>query len=151
MPRRPSSRFVALLALPLALFAAMPSVQWCSGPWVPLTDEQFAACLASEFTGCTATVACSLPSCGASTESPSSDPAAADAPRAFCVGSPAGGFGLRPTPGDASSPHAAYVDGAAVALSLPSCVRGERIATPDTEPFPDPRLPTAPIRGPPSA
>lgn len=211
MSRRPPSRFWSLIGLPLALFSAMPSVQWCSGPWVPLTQEQFAACLASEFTGCTASVACSLPSCtegaatrqddagtacesAASNESVSCPPplacevdalvqeagsceeasacpqdargassgATADADRgpdsaaptparAFCVGNPAGGFGLKPLPDDDTRPDASFVAAAATNLARPPLDRGRPIASPFARPGPAPRHPTAPIRGPPSA
>lgn len=175
--------FRTLLALPLALFSAMPSVEWCYAPRVPLTPEAFAACLASEFTGCTAEVECGAASCAAADDSPScppslacedavrvkegepcavgsaseNSPGADAAPdpalpdRAFCVGGPAGGPGLRPSLDDDSRPL-----GDALATSLADVARpirdaGVPLAAPRFEPIPDPPEAATPIRGPPRA
>jgi hypothetical protein len=131
-----------------------------------MTQEQFAACLASEFTGCTASVACSLPSCGTalagdagtpcespadSACEPASDAESSADSRAFCVGNPAGGFGLKPVPDDEARPDASFVAATATNLAHPPLDRGRPIASPSAGPGPAPRHSTAPIRGPPSA
>jgi len=178
MKRRVMLRAWALVGLPLALFSASPSVQWCSGPWPVLTEEQFAACLASEFTGCTAEVDCALPSCESSNASVSCPPplacedaipaqeaepcgepgpgdrapsAAPEAARAFCLGNPAGGFGLRPVPDDSAGPDAGLPVATLASLEEPAPERTGWIAAPDAGPRLAPRSSTAPIRGPPSA
>lgn len=191
MVRRRAVSFVKLLTLPVALIAAIPSVQWCSEAPVPMSPEAFAACLVSEFTGCAAQVECSAASCDAQ-DPPSSPPSLAceDAvrttegescagsscgagsearpasgerkatgppreatgrERAFCVGSLAGGFGLRPSLDDDSRPRVADLVAYPPEVRAPAPELGARLDNSVSEPVPRPPEAAAPIRGPPLA
>ena len=163
---RRHAAFRTLLALPLALFSAVPSVEWCYAPRVPLTPEAFAACLASEFTGCTAEVECGDASCAAANDSPSCPPSlacedAVRAPegepsaepngpeRAFCIGNPVGGFGVRPSPDDDSRPLAVAPAIHPPQVREPIRDPGTPLASSVAEPVPRAPEAATPIRGPP--
>jgi hypothetical protein len=109
------------LALPLALWSAVPGVQWCPVGWADVGLECFAECsierptgsggcgavgaqaCAGAARGCPAGMAaCGLEPCGA-------DAGTADGPpggRAYCLSGPAGGDGIPPVPLDSAPPIA---------------------------------------------
>jgi hypothetical protein len=185
MVRRAAVSLVNSLTLLVALFAATPSVQWCDETPVPMSPEEFAACLVSEFTGCNAQVECSAASCAAQ-DPPSSPPSlacedavgttegascagsscggdfeerpASGAPRestgqdrTFCVGNPAGGFGLRPSLDDDSRLLVADLASYPPEGRAPAPERGAHLDDSVAEPVPRPPEGATPIRGPPLA
>jgi hypothetical protein len=118
----PSSGWLRVLALPLALWSAVPGVQWCPVGWAEVSLECFAECTIERPTedkacsavaesspaacdgsarGCTAGVAeCGLAPCGAD------DSGEPPGGRAYCLSGPLGGDGIPPVPLDASPPLA---------------------------------------------
>ena len=113
----PSSGWMRALALPLALWSAVPGVQWCQVGWAEVSLECFAECsiegpdgsaggagaCADAARGCPAGVAaCGLEPCGADAETADGPPGG----RAYCLSGPAGGDGITPVPLDASPPVA---------------------------------------------
>lgn len=120
--RRPNSLsgWLRALALPLALWSAIPGVQWCQVGWAEVSLECFAECSIERpdrsvgeacapavcdgsARGCPAGMpACGLAPCGSATEPSEAPPAG----RAYCLSGPAGGDAIPPVPLDASPPLA---------------------------------------------
>lgn len=117
--RRPisSSGWLRVLALPIALWSAVPGVQWCAVGWADVSLECFAECTVERpdcsageaaacdgsALGCLAGVAaCGLEPCASDAE-PAEAPAGG---RAYCLSGPAGGDAIPTVPPDASPPLA---------------------------------------------
>lgn len=122
--RRPisSSGWMRALALPLALWSAIPGVQWCSVGWADVRLECFAECSIErsedpgspcpagaggscgvEAQGCPAGLAeCALGPCNADGGSSEGLPGG----RAYCLSGPTGGDAVPPVPLDAAPPLA---------------------------------------------
>jgi hypothetical protein len=136
-----TSRWASALALPLALWSAVPGVQWCPLGWAEVSPACYVACVSPAAILDVGTKRCCERSCPASqghcaADASDSCPVQAgpfacgpDAPdsapadrypggRAYCLGGPSGGDGLAPgtlEAPDASGPGAALPAEAAVA------------------------------------
>jgi hypothetical protein len=164
-------RLAALLALPLALWSAAPSIRWCWIAWEQF-PECFAVCpntgarpyAAGDDACAPGDAACAAGaeadhdcSAGACSSASSCDRAAApttparsgDRTRLFCIGSPVGGFGVKPPLADASpqalhSLPVAALDVRAETGSPTRIVAAERARAPAP-----PRALRPPVRAPP--
>lgn len=80
---RAARRLLPTLFLPLALWSALPQVQWCAASWAEVTPECFVACaVARPSTGCAAaTEACDREAPGACGRESASECCESAAPR----------------------------------------------------------------------
>ena len=144
------SRQVALFALPLALWAAVPTLQFCSIRWDQVRPECVRAC-ATEDRACAAVPADRACGAGCTTSAPACGEACAPH-RAYCPGGPNGGAGVRPHPPrlrDLTPVPTVF----AAAHELASPPREVRRVIPQLAVRPPPRfwITRPPVRGPPVA
>ena len=132
-----SSRWSSVLTLPLALWSAVPGVQWCPLGWAEVRPECFATCASPAQVVVAGSDGCCERACDAVPErraTPCPDEAAcatdgeADYPggRAYCLAGPSGGDGLplaSPVAPDAAGPAAVLPIADALAVAP---VRAER-------------------------
>ena len=104
-----SSRWPSALILPVALWSAVPGVQWCPLGWAEVPPECFVACVSPATILNVGSPGCCEESCGAVASCPPRETCGAeesgplegtnpDAPypggRAFCLSGPSGGEGV---------------------------------------------------------
>ena len=146
--RRRPARITAAWNVAIALWSAVPGIQWCSVSWAEVTDECLVSCATAEAfapeAGCGPCPAEGA-ACDADTEPRASE-------RAFCLHGPVGGSGISPgsplantDDPSASTPADDPVDVA------PVCARVWTLAV-DTDVGPQPpRGERPPIRAPPTS
>jgi len=157
-----TSRWASVLALPLALWSAVPGVQWCPLGWAEVRPECFASCTSPAAIldvgtrGCCERSCTTLPTSCAGDASdacpiqagpfecgPGAPESAPDdrypGGRAYCLGGPSGGDGLAPgtlEAYDASGPAAVLPAEADVARPVPvACPVVAEIAHPPPSPI----------------
>jgi len=102
--RRRPARITAALNVAIALWSAVPGIQWCSVSWADVTDECLVSCATSEaFAGGERCGPCPAEGTACDTDT---EPRASE--RAFCLHGPVGGSAISPASplDDATDPSA---------------------------------------------
>jgi hypothetical protein len=159
------SRAATLGALPIALWAAIPAIQWC-----PNGAEVMIECLVLDPDPALAAVctsscdprACSPApnACATTAEGPACGSACDDAPSpvesppasgsAFCLDDPSGGNGVRPMPLEVDQPDTPAITLAAIVTPEPPPAHRMRASETQARPPTESHRPLPPARAPPS-